>query len=77
MQGAPEGGKNQVSSPRIYQEIDGLTCHLKHYPGLGLGRGGPRVWAPSIFINGEQFQSGVWGGNVLLGAQTSAGKAGA
>ena len=72
MQGVPEGRKNRVSSPRIHQEIDKLIRHLKHYPGLGLGYGGPRVWVPSIFIKGEKFQGGVWGGNVLLGAQTSA-----
>ena len=72
MQGAPEGGKDRVSSPRIHQEIDRLTRHLKHYPGLGLGHGGPRVWAPSIFTKGEKFQGGVRGGNGLLGAQTSA-----
>ena len=72
MQGAPEGGKDRVSSPCIYQEIDRLTHHWKHYPGLSLGYGGPRVWAPSIFIKGEKFQGGVQGGNVLLGAQNSA-----
>ena len=72
MQGVPEGRKNRVSSPRIHQEIDKLIRHLKHYPGLGLVPEGPRVWASSIFIKGEKFQGGVRGGNVLLGAQTSA-----
>ena len=72
MQGSSEGGKDRVSSPCIYQEIDRLTRHLKHYPGLGLGYGDPQVWAPSIFIKGEKFQGRVWGGNVLLGAQTLA-----
>ena len=71
MQGVPKGGKNRVSSPRIHQEIDRLIRHLKHYPGLGLGYGGPRVLASSILIK-EKFQGGVRGGNVLLGAQTLA-----
>ena len=43
MQGVPEGGKNRVSSPRIYQEIDRFTCHLNQpWARLGL-RGSPSL----------------------------------